>query len=201
MNLNLVTDFFLACALLGLPMVVFSWFIFSWLFSSGDIDRHQDRKTLSASVKKLKKKLGKSSGSGGKAEYIYGKWMWFGSGFYGLAGLWTFAVIETLQFFGFMLDVGSWNTLMDDGLISFLINFALNQLGNMLQGLLWFTFWPAESILVWVLVAYLAYWAGVELARRSIAVRGVQALDAISLQRVFSTWLARFRASGKNPED
>lgn len=194
MNFDLVIDFLVACVLLGLPMVLFSWFIFSWLFSNGDIDRELDRKTLSARVKKLKKKVGKSSGRGGKAEYIYGKWMWFGSGFYGLAGLWTFAVIETMQFFGFMLDVRSWNTLMDDGLISFLIDFALNQLGNMLQGLLWFTYWPAQSILVWMLVAYLAYWAGVELARRSVADRGVKALDAVSLQQIFSNWLTRFRA-------
>jgi hypothetical protein len=191
--MNLILDFLLACALLGLPMVVASWFLFSWLFGNGSVNREMDRKTLHASLKKVKKKLSAGDGDspGKRARFIYDKWMWFGSGFYGLAGLWTFAVIEIGQFFAFMFDAQSWSTLLDNGLISFLISFALNQLGNMLQGLVWFTYWPADSMLLWVLVAYLGYWLGVELARRSVVLPQARALEGLAPLAVIKSWWQR----------
>jgi len=100
--------------------------------------------------------------------YVYDKWMWFGSGFYGLAGLWTFAAIEISQFFGFIFNFPDFSVLFGDGLIAFLIELGLNQLGNVIQAFVWFSYWPSDSMLIWILVAYLGYWAGVELARRHV---------------------------------
>lgn len=94
--------------MLGLPMVALSWVIFSWIFLSGEIDRQDKRDAIKAQVKKLKT-LSSLDGKRGK-RYLYDKWVWFGSGFYGLAGIWTLIVIEvggtgwisqqTRQFFG-----------------------------------------------------------------------------------------------------
>jgi len=162
----LLADVFLALLILGLPVALMSWFIFHWLFSSAGLERQGDRKTLAAQVKKARKKISRQKRS--NARYIYEKWMWFGSGFYGLAGLWTFALIEVKQFAEFVLEFPGWSVLLQGGLVGFLINFLINQLGNLFQGLFWFTWWPADSILVWVLVAYLGYWTGVELARRQV---------------------------------
>ncbi|MCH7816618.1 MAG: hypothetical protein IIC60_08630, partial [Proteobacteria bacterium] len=69
---------------LGLPMVALSWFIFSWLYGSGEIDRDADRKAISARLKKMKKSFNKDAIE--KPHFIFGKWMKFGGGFYGLAG-------------------------------------------------------------------------------------------------------------------
>ncbi|MDP6413473.1 MAG: hypothetical protein QGG54_00280 [Gammaproteobacteria bacterium] len=94
--------------------------------------------------------------------------MWFGSGFYGLAGLWTFAVIEIGQFFGFIFNFPGFSVLFGDGLIAFLVDLGLNQLSNVIQAFVWFSYWPSDSIIIWILVAYLGYWVGVELARRHV---------------------------------
>lgn len=149
---------------LGVPLVVLSWFIFSWLYNEGEIDREDNFKAVSARVKSMKKTFEKKEGK--NANYVYDKWMWFGSGFYGLAGLWTFAVIEIGQFFSFIFDFPGFDALFGDGLISFVVDFLINQFGNIISAFIWFSYWDADSIIVWVLVAYLGYWAGVELARR-----------------------------------
>jgi len=200
-------DLFWACLLLGLPLTAFSWLVFAWLFSNAEVDRKADGKTLNASLKKLRKKVSKRSGSRSKAEFVYDKWMWFGGGFYGLAGVWTFAVIETQQFVGFLFDFASWGELVDNGFVSFLIEFALNQLVNMLQGLLWFTYWQSESTLLWILVAYLGYWVGVELARRSVVLPMPGWVQALDLGGSANAWWNRLRrrfgraAEQDQPED
>lgn len=161
-------------------MVALSWFMFTWLFVSAELDRNVNRKSMAGALKKIQKSLRRNGKAGrGRARFLYEKWSWFGSGFYGLAALWTFAVIEIGQFAGFLMDGESWAALTRDGLLGFLISFALNQLGNMLQGLLWFTWWPTESILLWFVVAYLGYWTGVELARRSIVPQQFAVYDQI----------------------
>jgi hypothetical protein len=159
-------DLLQAIILLGVPMVALSWFLFSWLFSSGEIDRDDDHKVISTRLKKLKKSVAKKESQ--NTNYVYDKWMWFGSGFYGLAGLWTFAVIEIAQFFGFIFNFPGWAVLFEDGLIGFAVNLLINQLGNVISAFVWFSYWPADSIIIWVLIAYLGYWSGVEMARRNM---------------------------------
>ena len=119
-------------------------------------------------ITKLKKSALNDEEGRSKTRFVYDKWMWFGSGFYGLAGLWTFAVIETLQFLSFVLNPGAWATFMNDGPIAFLIRFAFNQLENILQALIWFTYWPSDSMLLWVLVAFLGYRLGMHWARQGL---------------------------------
>ena len=151
---------------LGLPLAALSCFLFTWLFNNGDLDRDLDSQALKASIKNMKKSTPSGLKERSTTRFVYDKWMWFGSGFYGLAGLWTFAVIEISQFFGFMINVGSWPRMFDDGYVSFLIDLAINQLGNMLQGLVWFTYWPADSMLLWVLIAFLGYRLGLLFAKQ-----------------------------------
>ena len=147
-------------------MVVLSWFIFSWLYSSGEIDRKADRKAISARVKKMKKSFEKKDSQ--NANYVYDKWMWFGSGFYGLAGLWTFAIVEISDLFSFVFNFPGLSSLFAEGVISLIVSVLLNQLGNVITAFVWFSYWPADSIIVWLLVAYIGYWVGVELARRGL---------------------------------
>lgn len=159
-------DLLQALILLGAPMVALSWFLFTWMFNTGEIDREDDRKAISARLKKMKKSVAAREHK--NSNYVYEKWTWFGSGFYGLAALWTFAVIEIVQFFDFVFDFPGLAVLFEDGLVGFIVDFLLNQLGNVVQAFVWFSFWPADSIWIWILIAYLGYWAGVEMARRHI---------------------------------
>tara|TARA_X000000950_G_C13884272_1_gene648231 strand:+ start:1044 stop:1562 length:519 start_codon:yes stop_codon:yes gene_type:complete len=151
--------------MLGLPMVALSWVIFSWIFLSGEIDCQDKRDAIKTQVKKLKT-LSSLDGNRGK-RYLYDKWVWFGSGFYGLAGIWALIVIEVGELVGFLSNLGSFSGLGEISIVSLIIEFLINQLGNLLQAFLWWGYWPADSMLVWLGVAYLGYWIGVELARHA----------------------------------
>lgn len=152
--------------MLGLPLVVLSWVLFSWLFVSGDIDHQDDHEAITQKLKELKK-LDKSlrRGVGGKKNFFFDKWMWFGSGFYGMAGFWTLLVIEVGEIAGLFMNPVLDAEATPRGIIEVILSFLMDQLGNIIQAFLWFSYWPADSILVWVLIAYLGYWLGVELAK------------------------------------
>lgn len=166
---------------LGIPMLVLSWFMFSWLYSSGDIDRTSHHKVAVARLKKLQKR-DKSERSGNR-NYVFRKWSWFGGGFYGLAALWTFAVIEFFDVLGFLFKLSSLAEIFDEGLRSFVMDLLIGQLSNALSALVWFNYWPAESTLVWVFIAYLGYRAGVELAKRDVAFSLTALLDFLLRKR------------------
>ena len=155
---------------LGIPLAAMSWFIFHWLYSSGEIDREADRRVIKTKLKKMKKAF-KNKESENK-NFIYDKWTMFGSGFYGLAGLWTFTIIEIGDFFSFIWNFPGISVLIEDGLLDFIIGVLVNQLGNFVTALLWFGYWPGDeqSTLIWILIAYLGYWVGVEAARRGMEI-------------------------------
>ena len=49
-----IFDLIEALIKLGLPMVVISWLMFSWLYSSGEIDREADNRAVKLRLKKMK---------------------------------------------------------------------------------------------------------------------------------------------------
>lgn len=159
-------DIATAIAMLGLPMVVLSWLLFSWMVDAGDIelqDSHQAITQKLKALRKLDRKLRKRPG--GKKNLLYDKWMWFGSGFYGLAGFWTLLVIEINEVISLIMHPVLDQDIPARGIIEWIVAFFLDQLGNVIQAFVWFSYWPAESTIAWVLVAYLGYWLGVELAK------------------------------------
>ncbi|MEZ5489671.1 MAG: hypothetical protein R3F50_05055 [Gammaproteobacteria bacterium] len=152
---------------LGLPALLLSWIIFYWLFSEEKIGRDLSHRALKSALKKNRKDLKKINNK--KVRLIYNRWAWFGGGFYGLAGLWTFLVIEANDLASFLAG-GSYLTSFSGGLLNFVISFLINQVTNSIQALLWFSYWPGpgESMLIWIAAGYLGYWAGIEMARRQL---------------------------------
>ncbi|MDG2339205.1 MAG: hypothetical protein P8N94_14675 [Gammaproteobacteria bacterium] len=94
------------------------------------------------------------------------KCVWFGSGFYGLAGLWTFAVIEIGDVLQVIFNPSSIPESFGHGFVTAVVELVLNQLGNLITAFLWFSYWADNEVITWLLVAYVVYWIGVELARR-----------------------------------
>ena len=162
--------------------------IFSWIFLSGEIDRQEKRDAIKAQVKKLKT-LPSLDGNRGK-RYLYDKWVWFGSGFYGLAGIWTLIVIELGELLGFLSNLSSFSGFGDTSIVGLVIDFFIDQLGNLLQAFLWWGYWPADSILVWLGVAYLGYWVGVELARHT---------QFESMEQIVSLLRSKFNSPPEQP--
>jgi len=150
---------------LGIPMIILSWMIFTWLYGGGDLDRDADRKSINTQVKKMKKSFKKKK-DGGTSNYMVEKWMWFGSGFYGLAGLWTFAVIEIADVLRIIFNPSTILESFDEGLVSAVVDLAVNQFSNLVTAFVWFSYWSDDGVIVSLLVAYIGYWIGVEMARR-----------------------------------
>ncbi|PCH60845.1 MAG: hypothetical protein COC19_05400 [SAR86 cluster bacterium] len=155
-----------ALFVLALPVAVISWFLFNSLYSKGEIDRDLGLKAVRVNLKKLKQ-VYKEDKSANK-DYIFRRWMSFGGGFYGVAGMWTFAKIEVLELLSFIFLFPGFAKLFENGVIRLIVDLAINQFANFIAALLWFSHWPrdSESTLVWVLIAYLGYLLGMHLARR-----------------------------------
>lgn len=190
-------DSFEAVIKIGAPLTFSAWFLFTWLYRSGEIDRADNHRVIKTRLKGMKKSFSREKD--GNVGYVYNKWTQFGSGFYGLAGLWTFVVIEFIDFVSFVFNFPGYAALTEGGLLSFVFDFLINQLTNMLSALLWFTYWPADSMLIWVLVAYLGYLLGIELARRNIELK----TEAISDHLEQISWLDKIpiRSSLKKMQD
>ncbi|MFK7864228.1 MAG: hypothetical protein AB8B95_08400 [Pseudohongiellaceae bacterium] len=164
---GLLVELVEASIVLGAPLFGLSWFLFSWMYGSGDIDRNADQKStkqqLKSQAKSLKKKW--QLGDKSKAAYIYGRWAAFGGGFYGLAALWTFVVIEVTQAIDFTLNFPGFAELFEDGVVSFAVELLINQIGNMVSAFVWFGYWPSNTMVLWVLVAYAGYRLGMGFAK------------------------------------
>ena len=69
----------------------------------------------------------------------------------------------------FLTDPDRFASVDEAGIAAFILGIVVNQLTNVIQAMIWWSYWPADSLLVWVSVAYVSFWSGVELARRSKA--------------------------------
>lgn len=164
---------------LGVPMAALSWFIFARLYSAGDMDRSADRKAIKQQMKSLASSLktAKKAKTRRSSNPVFDKWMWFGGGFYGLAALWTFVVVEANEIFNFLFHNPGREVLFRDGLVGLFVDLVLNQIQNIVTAFVWFNFWETDSIVLLVLVAYAGYWTGVEIARREFEVPVSGAID------------------------
>ena len=149
---------------LGVPILVLSWLLFSWLYREGKLEIKADRKATAGSLKEMKK-ASKDKDVRGQ-NYIYDKWMWFGSGFYGLAALWTFLVMELVDAINFIFNFPGFASLLAGGFINVIIRGLMNQLENIISAFLWFNYWSDGSPFIWLIVSYFGYLGGIELAKR-----------------------------------
>lgn len=182
-----MNDYLEAAIKLGLPMVFMSWWVYSWLYRRGHVDKKANRKQTEVELKALKqarksaKKASKASASSSDAhdsvadetdsslddDNIWlNKWMWLGGGFYGLAALWTLIVVEVQEFIQFLGAIPEFITRFLNGPVDVLVAVLLNQIGNLVAAFTWVTYWRGGFSLVWFFAAYFGYLAGIQLAKR-----------------------------------
>ncbi len=151
---------------LGLPVAILSWLVLRQLYDKGKLNRTDDHKQVAANLKELKKRNRESKELG--QNLIQTKWMQFGGGFYGLAALWTFVVIEVTDVFRLITDFPGFAALFEGGVISLLVSLLVNQIQNLVAAFVWFRFWAGDgsSIPIWFAIAYAGYLAGMYAARR-----------------------------------
>lgn len=153
---------------LGIPMVALTWYMFDRLYRAGELERTQTGKELEQSLKDLKAK--NKVAETRSTHFLHTRWMRFGGGFYGLTALWTFAVIEALDFAGFIWNFPGFAVLFEDGIFSFLVDVFTNQITNFVSAMVWFTYWGGDgrSIVITFFLAYGAYLVGLRLAREEV---------------------------------
>lgn len=162
---TMLAEFLRATLELGLPVAALSWLLFYRLYSRGELARDADRKAISTSLKEIRKATKQSKAPADSV--LHSKWMKFGGGFYGTAALWTLIVIEASGVAGVLAHPSSLEAMFNNGFASFIAYWVSSQVSTFVQALVWFAWWPAKggNSLVWGVVAYAAYIAGLNVAR------------------------------------
>ncbi len=101
-------------------------------------------------------------------DLLNSKWVSFGGGFYGLAALVTFFVIEALEVISFVSAATGIDYFIDAISISTLIAIFVESFTNMIDAIIWFTYWPDKTGIgnawIWLIMAYAGYQLGEFLA-------------------------------------
>ena len=139
----MLADTALAALTLGVPVMILSWLILSRLSARSLIDLHADDKQMKRDMKRLRKE--KPEEQGFLWQVLQSRWMLFGGGFYGVAALWTFAVLEVQQLFELVTNFPGWAALLAPGLINALVNLFVNQMLTMVSAFTWFTHWGSQG--------------------------------------------------------
>jgi hypothetical protein len=164
----MIEDIIKAIFYAGFPLGVFSFLMVYYAYQKGYLspevtirndfkDKHNDDRQLS---KRNKKSL----------VFFHSKWVGFGGGFYGLVALVTFIHIELKQIFEFIVGATGLQYFLDLFTISAFIGMFIDSIMNMIKAAIWFTYWPdvfdMSNFFVWLLIAYLGYRLGANLAQR-----------------------------------
>ena len=150
---------------IGLPVAVLSWLLFYRLYSRGELARDADRKAIGASLKSIRKAQKETKAP--SDSLLHAKWMKFGGGFYGVAAAWTLIYIEASGVVGVIAHPSTVPDMFRDGIGGFIAQQINGQVNTFVDAVTWFNWWPGRghNPIVWLGVAYVAYIAGLELAR------------------------------------
>ena len=150
---------------IGLPVAALSWLLFYRLYSRGVLARDADRKAIGESLKTIRK--GEKESKAKSDSLFHGKWMKFGGGFYGIAAVWTLIYIEVSGVVGAVVHPSVVLDVFHNGMGDFIAQQISGQIATLVDAAIWFTWWPGRGHhpIVWIGVAYVAYIAGLKLAR------------------------------------
>ena len=150
---------------LGLPVTALTWLLFYRLYSRGELARDADHKSIDASLKEIKKSAKESKET--SDSLLHAKWMKFGGGFYGVAAAWTLIYIEISGIVGVILHPSVIEGMFRKGIVNLIVQQINGQVTTLVDAAIWFSWWPEKGHgpIVWFVVAYVAYIAGLNLAR------------------------------------
>lgn len=172
----------------ALPVGVFTFLTLQWSISSGRLGKFTDKKDLKQQFKNVSdaakeaKKKAKEDKKAGKeqpkkpifhersgGDFLHGKIMSFGGGFYGTMALLTYVLIEIVEIAGFLgkiVDLENWRLRFS---IDFIVDLIINSIMNLVAAFIWFItlpdYIPMEEELIWLGAAYLGYLSGLRFTR------------------------------------
>ncbi|MEW6981883.1 hypothetical protein AAD001_04440 [Colwelliaceae bacterium 6471] len=166
----MITEVIKAILYAGVPIGVFTFLMVYYAYYKGylspDISIRKAFQEKDHADKKLSKKNKKA------LLFLHSKWLTFGGGFYGLMALLTFIYIEVEQIVNFLIHASGLQDFINLFTLNSLINMIVDSLINMVKAALWFSYWPdiihISNGFVWLLIVYIGYRAGANLAQRYV---------------------------------
>lgn len=184
--MELTLAFLWAGLYLGLPMTVLTFAMVWWALHRGIVEPAANVEALAKEIEnfgKARKKQKKKD----RINPLHHKWFEFGGGFYGLAALYTYLVVEFDEVIGFIANVPGMVLRFDVGV---LVNFFIESIQNFIIAITWPIYWTAQTsrgqFWVWLVVAWAGYTLGVRLARTAALKQGIE-LPESWLQRLFKS--------------
>ena len=161
----------------AVPVALFTFLTLQWLTASGRLDTFTNRKDLEKQFKtqaKAVKKVRKAQGRTllppkSAADFFHHKILSFGGGFYGTMALLTYALIELIEIWNFVLGLASPDTWINKLGLELVIDFIVNSITNLIAAFIWFATLPEmismDNGWIWLAAAYGGYLAGLEITR------------------------------------
>lgn len=163
-------------------MALFTFVVFQWLVASGRIERFVDQdglqqqlKTQASDSKRVRRERKQDPEYSpfherAAGDFFHNKILSFGGGFYGTMALMTYALIEAVEVWQFLLSVFDPDSWIDRLVPGMIVEFLINSLMNLVSAFIWFATLPdyihMDSGLIWLAAAYGGYLGGLQLVSR-----------------------------------
>lgn len=167
--MNWVQGIVRAILMLGLPVAALAFAMTWWALRRGIFEARDDVETLNKEIQAFGKKKKEEKP---RLNPVHDKWFKFGGGFYGLVGLYTYALVEWREVLDLVAGIPD---LVLRFQLDVLINFFIESLTNFITAVTWPLYWMEVSSRAqfwhWFVIAYAGYWAGMSLAQRQSQLR------------------------------
>ena len=161
----MISIFLIAVLKAGLPVGIAAYLLVWWALRN---DHLGSAGTLGEVEKELKSQT-KDKERKKRADLVHRKWLSMGGGFYGVVAVLTLLWIELWEIIDFVTGFDGFGTLAGLFSVNTLVNLFIETLMNTLTALVWPVYWLSSvegAAWIWIVVAYVGYWAGSNLALR-----------------------------------
>jgi hypothetical protein len=166
----------------ALPVAFFTFIILQWSIASGRLNRFKNDENLHRQYKKHSKaaRIPKKETETGleddkrplfhkraAGDLFHNKITFFGGGFYGTMAVLTYALIEAIEIWQFIVGLAAPSTWIDKIGFDLIIDFLVNSITNLVSAFVWFSTLPEYIVInngfIWLGASYLGYLAGLRL--------------------------------------
>jgi len=155
----MIEQFLIALLKAGLPLFLISLLILFWINkrskkSFEEILSQSENKDVSEEDLQNNDK---------KEDFLHGKWVQFGGGFYGMVGLLTYLIVEWNELVSLVSDFSKIEFTFGNLISEIIVKFLIESILNLITALTWPIYWMGKisgtSIWLSLIAAYLGYWA------------------------------------------
>lgn len=147
----------------GLPIFLLSFLILFWI-------NKRSKKSFEEIISKSEKE--ESAKQEEKEDFLHGKWIQFGGGFYGMVGLLTYLIVEWNELVSLVSDFAKVEFTITNLISELIVKFLIESILNLITAVTWPIYWIGKvsgtSIWLSLIAAYLGYWAAESLLKKHL---------------------------------